>query len=319
MRKNIVITSHGVATNRGDCDFQGSDVVIPAGVKRIDARLFCQGSIRSVVIPEGVTTIGKSAFSGCIDMVSVTLPASVKEIADDAFEQCFHITQWNISPKNTNYRLDGPFIFSEQGRVIFRVAERIAGHLDIPVGVREINTGAFDYCPIAEASMPEGVEKIGPRAFASTALKKVHLPDSLKEIGIGAFQSCHQLESITIPSGVQRIGDGTFRDCPNLKEVIVLGQHTYLHQSLMALADLPDFPNPEVPLVAPYLPFPQIPAKLKLNAVLGFAHLQSCCLEMDEAVKSDYLQYVRRRGKHLEDTAGRHEELMILLQAQHIL
>ena len=66
-----------------------TDLVIPEGVTSIGSDAFsgCSG-LSSVTIPDGVTTIGNSAFSDCSGLGSVTIPASVTSIGDYAFYRC---------------------------------------------------------------------------------------------------------------------------------------------------------------------------------------------------------------------------------------
>lgn len=52
--------------------------------------------ILSVVIEEGVTTIGRSAFSGCSNLTSVTIPEGVKSIGSSAFRECSNLTSVTI-------------------------------------------------------------------------------------------------------------------------------------------------------------------------------------------------------------------------------
>lgn len=59
----------------------GGDVVIPDGVTEIGSSAFASCStLTSVVIPEGVTKIGDKAFNGCYNLTSVTLPATLKTL-----------------------------------------------------------------------------------------------------------------------------------------------------------------------------------------------------------------------------------------------
>ena len=62
---------------------QGGDVVIPEGVKSIGDSAFeyCK-SLTSIVIPESVTSIGDSAFWRCSSLTSVVIPEGVKSIGD---------------------------------------------------------------------------------------------------------------------------------------------------------------------------------------------------------------------------------------------
>lgn len=49
-----------------------------------------KSDIKRIIIDDGVTTIGWSAFSDCRSLTSVTIPNSVTEIGYNAFEQCIY-------------------------------------------------------------------------------------------------------------------------------------------------------------------------------------------------------------------------------------
>ena len=67
----------------------GGDVVIPDGVTEIGSSAFANcGTLTSVVIPEGVTKIGDKAFNGCYNLTSVTLPATLKTLGKNVFDYC---------------------------------------------------------------------------------------------------------------------------------------------------------------------------------------------------------------------------------------
>lgn len=84
--------------------YKGSaaDVVIPAEVNglpvtQIGDSAFTQNeTLRSVVIPEGVTIIGKDAFRNCYKLETVVLPRSLHTIRDNAFRSCSSLTSINL-------------------------------------------------------------------------------------------------------------------------------------------------------------------------------------------------------------------------------
>lgn len=62
--------------------YNGSEATptIPAGVTRIATHAFFdRSSITSVVLPEGITFVGKDVFSGCPNMKSLSLPSTLTE------------------------------------------------------------------------------------------------------------------------------------------------------------------------------------------------------------------------------------------------
>ncbi len=71
------------ATNKLISD--GSNTVIPTSVTSLGAWTFYGLDVKEVVIPNQITTIGSGSYGGCFNLESLTLPASITEIAGDAF------------------------------------------------------------------------------------------------------------------------------------------------------------------------------------------------------------------------------------------
>ncbi len=61
---------------------------LPTSIKTIEDEAFTNLTCQAVIIPDGCTTIGKKAFSGCKNLLYIRIPASVKDYPDNAFEGC---------------------------------------------------------------------------------------------------------------------------------------------------------------------------------------------------------------------------------------
>ena len=71
-------------------EYKGKEttVVVPDGVTEIDAYAFFGCKLKAVVLPEGLITIGSSAFSECVKLETVVFPESLKFIGDESFFLC---------------------------------------------------------------------------------------------------------------------------------------------------------------------------------------------------------------------------------------
>jgi len=147
-----------------------------------------RNDIKSVVIEEGVTSVGSHAFSKCEQLTKVVIPRTVKTFDIAAFLECTSLVS-----------------------------------VTIPDGVNSISDCLFARCSALESvTIPDSVLSIGQYAFNSCkSLKEVKLPGRISNINRGSFSSCDSLTSIEIPSSLEEFGGSCFASCSNLTSITV--------------------------------------------------------------------------------------------------
>ena len=163
-------------------------------------------SILSVVINDGVTSIGDNAFSGCISLTSITIPNSVTSIGDKAFYWCKSLTSITI-PNSVTSIGDEAFFWCES-----------LTSITIPNSVTSIGKFAFRYC----SKLTSPVYNAHCFAYMPTRYSGAYaIPEGIKQIAGCAFYYCASLTSITIPNSVKSIGGYAFWGCSSLSSVTV--------------------------------------------------------------------------------------------------
>ena len=185
-------------------------LIIGDGIASIggNAFSFCD-FLQSVTIGDDVTSIGENAFSCCTALESVTIPDNVETIGDNAFGGCSGLTTVIIGSGVTSI---GEYAFS---------GCTVLGSVTIPDNVESIGEYAFSGCTSLE-SVTINCETIGDNAFDSCSdLTSVTIGSDVTTIGSYAFSSCTGLTSLFIPDNVETIGDHAFVSCSGLTTVII--------------------------------------------------------------------------------------------------
>ena len=211
-------------------------------------RLTVSGAPSAAGLPAG-------AFRDCTNLVSVTLPAGLKEIGAGAFTGCPNLARVSVptladwyalsfADEGANPLLSGTALYV--GGMPVRLEGPRFDRLVIPEGVTRIPAGIFQDCTnFVSVTIPGSVTDIAASAFKGcTGLTSVTIPDGVARVGRGAFSGCMGLSYVKVPAcvvdrgfanvfdsdlaarvevseGVQRLGDNAFTGCASLVEVVL--------------------------------------------------------------------------------------------------
>ena len=208
-------------------------------------------SVREVVIPEGVTSIGTGAFNKCQQLKSVTVPEGLEEIEDKAFLNCFLLRELKLpdTVKKIGYNA-----FGYMNATILGVMK-----VNVPLALEQVCSNnrvgweGFENHPgftvrdnmllskdgkklfmllsadgVTDILIPEGVEEILPYAFAESGkVKKLTLSTTMRIIRENAFGE-HRIKTLRIPESLETIEEGGF-DYSGLGSVIVDKKNTHFY------------------------------------------------------------------------------------------
>ncbi len=211
----------------------GNNVEVTMGDTKYEGNIEISGKVAHNGKSYNVTSIGKSAFSYCSGLTSISIPNSVTSIADYAFQNCSGLTSISIPKSVTsigNYAfhycsglisISIPNSLTSIGDYAFECCSGL-NSITIPNSVTNIGNGAFSLCKgLTSISIPNSVTSVGNYAFAyCSGLTSISIPSSVTSIGNSAFSGCSGLTSISIPNSVMSIGNEAFSYCSGFKDIV---------------------------------------------------------------------------------------------------
>lgn len=178
-------------------------------------------SLKKVVIPSSVHSIGSYAFAECSSLIEVKIPSSVTVIKSHAFEGCSSL----INVKILNYVVSiGEFAF-------YKCVSLVS--ISISTKMNSIETKTFCDCEsLQEIIIPATITSIGKGAFANcSSLHKIKFfspnllnKDKKLKIEKNAFKKCVNLKKLLLPSHLEYLDIGAFKKCSSLEEMKILSK-----------------------------------------------------------------------------------------------
>lgn len=238
-------------------------VIINEGVTSVgDYAFYSCGSLSTVTLPEGIVKIGRDAFFLCSSLGNIVIPHSVETIEYGAFDAT-NIRSLNIpenvtsivlnngddtplyeiivSPDNPNYCSADGVLYTKDMRTLLRYPRAKEGDFTVPDTVVTIAEKAFYACRgLTRLVISDSVKTIKSSCFSScynlteiviptelenltcyftfsycSSLSSIILPDCVTEIGNHTFWNCTNLLCVTIPDSVTNIDSSAFENCPS--------------------------------------------------------------------------------------------------------
>ena len=206
----------------------------------------CQADIKTVSLPEGLTSIGPFAFFRCTALKQIAFPTSLETIGEWAFSECpleelrfpeglVRIDQFAFARCTKLKEVFLPATLIAIGQVpfssctslnAFHVAAGNAVYSSDASGVlfnkEQTSLIQYPYNRAGAYVIPDGVDLVFPNAFwHCPKLTELTFPASLAVIDDSAFTGSTDLEKVTYSEGLISVGWRAFEGCPKLTEVVL--------------------------------------------------------------------------------------------------
>ena len=207
--------------------------------------------IPSMINSKEVTSIGEEAFKNNTTLKKIKLPNTVKEVKDNAFENCSELIELDLNKEIESYGLnlllgcnkletlssalfDGnmmSFFDYDMNNVPNSLSTFILKNTNYTSVSKYFNYFTNDYNVVLDdswTSIPASM------FYNNMQLINIVIPNSVEVIGSNSFRNCQNLDGVLIPNSVTRIEHFAFSSCRSLTSIVIPGSVKYLGSSIFA-------------------------------------------------------------------------------------
>lgn len=151
------------------------EIKLPKTLLSIGSKCFmnCIG-LYKVSLPDKLESLGSYCFSNCRYLEDLIIPSSVSQIDNNPFRYD-KMSKFCVDEENSCFKMDGPFLVSNDGKTLYSAPLNPKGQVEIPIGAQKIESQAFIRMPLIES---------------------IILPETVKSIGSWSFSHCYYLSDI---------------------------------------------------------------------------------------------------------------------------
>ena len=231
------------------CKLLGGDITLPAGLTSLGSYAFagCE-NVESVTFlgNNDVTMPGESQFSSMKKLKSVKLPDNLSTITTSMFYGCNQlqsidlsrlpatvISPWAFRLCQALASVQLPSATATIGNQAFAYCENLTA-ISFPSTLKSIGNNAFDNNNLTSLQLNDGLETIGNYAFSGSkdlSASPVVIPQSVTSIGGSAFSNCDQMTSFTFPESLSTLDTYVLAGCDNLQTVVFPRNMTVIPRS----------------------------------------------------------------------------------------
>ena len=165
--------------------------------------------IKSVIVEDGITGLGKSSFYKSTSIQSVKLADSVRSIGEMCFFRNESLEKIELGNGLTSI-----------GEAAFSVSN--LKKVSLPIGITHIESDTFYGCKQLESINLEHVKSIGRRAFYFCSnLSGINLSADIEQLEYAAFRGCSSIDKVNIGSKLSELNEQVFAECSSLKEIYI--------------------------------------------------------------------------------------------------
>ena len=204
----------------------------------------------SVTIPSTVKYIDNYAFRNCIGLIEIEIPSGVESVGNQAFANCMNLERIKFSGNAVKTVGEDAFMdcnalkHVEIGDVVSWLGMTLVSHYSNPLSFAHhlyVNGQELEHLVV-----PQSIQQVSPFAFIDCeGLKSVVIEDGVTDIGTAAFSNCASITTVTLPQTMTTIGKQVFLGCTALTGIDIPENITSIGNS--AFSDCSALEHVELP------------------------------------------------------------------------